>query len=195
MATYPANWVPLEGGLVEGLCRGDEGAFRDLVQRFGQRIFRTAVRILREEEAAQDAVQETLINVFRAARSFRGEAKLSTWINRITVNVCLEMLRKNRRHAERVDADVSELQHLEDEGTQDPRLHLQRQESRERVWQALAALGRKHRIVVYFHDIEGYTIREIAGRLGIPEGTVKSRLFYGREQLRDRLLEQDPARR
>ncbi|HOM99239.1 MAG TPA: sigma-70 family RNA polymerase sigma factor [Acidobacteriota bacterium] len=187
MATFAGDFRTLEGGLVDRLGRGDESAFRELFQQFHQRIYRTAVRILREEEAARDAVQETLVNVFRAANGFRGEAKLSTWINRITINVCLEILRKNKRHADRLEVDISELPHLVDDGRQNPEDSFRRNEVRRRVQLALADLGHKHRIVVYLHDIQGYTIREVAKILGVPEGTIKSRLFYGREELKRRL--------
>lgn len=188
MATYAADLSPLELNLTRSLRHSEDGAFYELFHHFGQRIFRTAMRILKEEESARDAVQETLINIHRAADSFRGEARLSTWINRITVNVCLEMIRKNRRHANRTDEDISEQVTLEDRSSRDPFTELHRAETRERVRRALARLSRKHREVVRMHDLEGFTIKEIAERVGVAEGTIKSRLFYGREVLKRQLV-------
>ncbi len=187
MATYAADFSFLEPNFVEKLQTSDEGAFQELFRRFGQRIYRTALRILKEEESAKDALQETLINIHRAAGTFRGEAKLGTWINRITVNVCLEMIRKNRKHGNRLDDDISENVTLQDVSARDPFRETQRAEVRSRVWKGLARLSRKHRDVVRMHDLEGYTIREIAEHTSVAEGTIKSRLFYGREELKRQL--------
>lgn len=187
MATYAADFSNIDLNLSRSLRHSEDGAFTELFREFGQRIFRTALRILKEEESARDAMQETLINIHRAADSFRGEARLSTWINRITVNVCLEMIRKNRRHANRLEEDISEQVTLQDHRLRDPFAELHRNETRRRVRAALARLSPKHEIVVRMHDIEGYTIREIAEHMGVAEGTIKSRLFYGREELRKQL--------
>lgn len=188
MATYAADFsASLEFNLVERLKKADNRAFQELLKRFGQRIFRTAMRILREEESAKDAVQETLINIHRAASTFRGEARLGTWINRITVNVCLEMIRKNRKHANRTEEDISDRLSLQAPESLDPHRGALRLEAKRRVERALERLSHKHRIVVRMHDIEGYTIREIAETAGVAEGTIKSRLFYGREELKRQL--------
>lgn len=189
MATYAADFSSsLEFNLVERLKEADNLAFQELFKRFGQRIFRTAMRILREEESAKDAVQETMINIHRAADTFRGEARLGTWINRITVNVCLEMIRKNKKHANRIEDDVSEHLSLKTSEDLDPYREAVRVEARRRVDRALSRLSRKHRVVVRMHDLEGFTIREIAEQVNVAEGTIKSRLFYGREELKRQLI-------
>lgn len=187
MATYVAGISGSESTLVEGLRSEDEGAFRHLYEHFKDRILRTAFRILKEEESAKDALQETMINIHRAADTFRGEAKLATWINRITINVCLEILRKNKRHANRVEPDVSEMIGLENSGASSPFRETYREEVADRVYAALARLSPKHEAVVRMHDIEGHTIRAIAEKLDVAEGTIKSRLFYGREELKKQL--------
>jgi RNA polymerase sigma-70 factor, ECF subfamily len=187
MGTYIASVSPFEADLMERIQAREEGAFSELFDRFGNKIFRTALRMLKEEQSAQDALQETFLNVFRAARHFRGDSKVGTWINRIAINVCLEMIRKNRRHDQRLDEDISENATLPDEQGMNPFDTIEQAEIGYRVQRALARLGRKHRPVVRMHDLEGYTIREIAEKLGVAEGTIKSRLFYGREELK-RLL-------
>lgn len=187
MATYIAAVSPLEARLVSRIQLREEGAFQELFHRFRSRIFHTALRILKEEASAQDALQETFLHVYRGARYFRGESRLSTWINRITVNVCLEMLRKNKRHDQRTDEDISEDTTLPDRSSRDPFQLASREETRRRVREALERLNSRHRLVVQMHDIEGFTIREIAQKLRIAEGTVKSRLFYGREALKQAL--------
>jgi RNA polymerase sigma-70 factor (ECF subfamily) len=188
MATYAANLPSIDSVLGDRLRGSDEGVFQEILHQFGQKIFRTALKILKEEESAKDAVQETMINIHRAGTSFRGEAKLSTWINRITVNVCLEMIRKNRKHANRVPEDVSDYLGLEDHRSPNPFRSAHRAEVANRVHSALARLSEKHSRVVRMHDLEGYTIREIAEAIGVAEGTIKSRLFYGREELKKELV-------
>ncbi len=187
MGTYIASVSPFEHELLNRVQERDEDAFRELFGRFQSRIYRTALRILKEEQAAQDALQETFLNIYRAAGRFRGDSKLGTWINRIAVNVCLEMLRKNKKYKYQTDEDVSEDTTLADHHVRDPYHRYQRKEVQERIEQALDRLGGKHQSVVKMHDLEGYTIREIAEQLNVAEGTIKSRLFYGREELKKHL--------
>ncbi len=187
MGSYIATVAPLEATLVDRVQNREEMAFHELFSRFRPKIFRTALRILKEEQSAEDALQETFLNVYRAADRFRGDSKLGTWINRITVNVCLEILRKNKKHSQRTDEDISEQALLPDTRTATPYERTRQNENSRRVWRALDRLGEKHRDVVRLHDLEGYTIREIAEQLEVAEGTVKSRLFYGREELKRRL--------
>lgn len=187
MRAYAANPESWERQLVSGIRNGDEGAFQELFRRFQGNIYGTALRILKEEQAAWDALQETLVNIHRACHKFRGDSKLSTWINRITINVCLEMIRRNRKHRRNLDGDVSEWVHLEDASQRTPYEELCRTDIRKRVRAGISALNERHRKVVWLHDLEGFTIREIAESLKVAEGTIKSRLFYGRRQLRQRL--------
>jgi RNA polymerase sigma-70 factor, ECF subfamily len=187
MGTYIATVSPLEDQLMARIRTRDESAFQELFLHYGSRIYHTALRILKEEQSAEDALQETFMNVYRAANRFRGDSKVGTWINRITVNVCLEMLRKNRKHRQRTETDISEEVNMPDLRRPNPFEQLHRQEVADKVRRALEVLSRKHRLVVRMHDLEGHTIKEIANRLGVAEGTVKSRLFYGREELKRQL--------
>ncbi len=189
MGTYTAGLTPFEIQLMTRIQKSEEGAFQELFDQFRARIYRTALRILKEEESAWDALQETFINVFQAAKCFRGDSKLGTWINRITVNVCLEMIRKNKKHRNQTDEDISEDVNLEDRSAYTPEETFNTQEIRDRVQLALSQLNQRHESVVRLHDLEGFTIREIALQLGVAEGTIKSRLFYGRQELK-KILEQ-----
>ncbi|HSR70635.1 MAG TPA: sigma-70 family RNA polymerase sigma factor [Acidobacteriota bacterium] len=189
MGTYIASVAPMEANLMSRVRNREDGAFHELFHRFQDKIFRTAMRILKEEAAAQDALQETFFNIYRASRSFRGDSKIGTWVNRITVNVCLEMIRKNKKHAQRIDEDISENVFLEDRKIKNPYQKAVQNEARRRVHGALQRLGEKHRTVVDLHDLQGYTIREIASMIDVAEGTVKSRLFYGRQELKKQLTQ------
>ena len=179
--------IRAEEALIAGLKKQDETAFQVLYDTYNRRIHMTAYRIMRDEEAARDAMQESLINVTRAIKNFRGESKLSTWISRITVNVCLEMLRRNKKHQNRTDEDVSESWNLPDTRALDPLRRIEQKEAKGKVRNAMSQLGRKHQVVVSMHDLQGYTIREIAENLAVAEGTIKSRLYYGREALKRQL--------
>jgi RNA polymerase sigma-70 factor, ECF subfamily len=187
MGNYIAAVSPLEAHLMARVQACDEGAFGELFSRFRERIYRTALRILKEDHSAQDALQETFLNIYRGARHFRGDSRLTTWINRITVNVCLEMIRRDKKHAGRIDGDISEKTEFPDPGARTPFEEVSRAETSRKVHHALTQLGEKHRPVVCLHDLKGHTIAEIARILQIPEGTVKSRLYYGREALKKQL--------
>ena len=187
MGNYIATVSPLEAHLMARVQARDEGAFSELFTRFQEKIYRTALRILKEDYSAQDALQETFLNIYRGAKHFRGDSRLTTWINRITVNVCLEMIRKNKKHSHRLDADISETAEFPDPNAT-PFEEASQMETSQKIHSALEGLGDKHSRVVRLHDLEGYTISEIAGIIGVPEGTVKSRLYYGRKSLKKELV-------
>ena len=184
MSSYIAEASPLEASLMARIQNQEEGAFQELFTQFQQRIYRTALRILKEKQFAEDALQETFLNVYRAAPTFRGDSTLGTWMNRIAVNASLEILRRNRKHQQRNDLDISSERTLTDPKQLSPYDYLKKREVGKKVAAGLEKLGEKHREVIYRHDLEGYTIREISIQLNIAEGTVKSRLFYGRELLK-----------
>ena len=163
----------------------DPEACSELFSRYNRKIFNTAYRILGEEASAEDALQETLINVFRGISSFRGDSKISTWISRITINVCLGMLRKTKGR-QQVDLDDDLTRRLPAEPTPftDPLASASLAELSSRVGETFRRMSDKQRDVVRLHDMEGNTIQEIAEILDCPAGTVKSRLFYGRQDFR-----------
>ncbi|MBI4444772.1 MAG: sigma-70 family RNA polymerase sigma factor [Acidobacteria bacterium] len=187
MGSYIATISPGEAVLLERIRTQEEGAFRELLERFGDRIYRTALRILREEQAAQDALQETFLIIHRAIRQFRGDSRIGTWINRITVNVCLGILRQRKKEESCVAEDVSELGMLPAQ-SKDPLEELCSSELRDSIERSLQKIGHKQREVLRLHDLEEKTIAEIAILLNLSEGTVKSRLFYGRLALKKVLV-------
>src|SRR5262245_28928163 len=176
--------------LIHRCKENDEGAYFEFFRLYSRKVFNLAYRILGEESAAEDALQETFLNVYKGMKDFRGDAKLSTWMNRITINVCLGILRKNRQKAtvdlestlEGMEGDVPMT--LEQSERYSPFQALRASEARAQVQAALQCLDDKHRLVVKWHDIDGLTIEEIAARMGCPSGTVKSRLFYGRKEFK-----------
>jgi RNA polymerase sigma-70 factor, ECF subfamily len=171
--------------LLRRCIANDPEACNELFARYNRRIFNTAYRILGEESSAEDALQETLLNVYRGISRFRGDSKISTWISRITINVCLGMLRKgkNRQYAEWDDEYAEDLP-AEPTPFLDPLAHASVEEMRSLIRDAFSRMSDKHGVVVRLHDMDGNTIQEIAGIIGCPAGTVKSRLFYGRQEFK-----------
>ena len=167
-------------------CRtNDQDACNELFERYNRKIFNTAYRILGEESSAEDALQETLLNVYRGISSFRGDSKVSTWISRITINVCLGILRKgkNKQYIELEDELAGDLA-AEPTPFTDPLAYASLEEQRSLVRAAFDRMSEKQGIVVRLHDMEGYTIQEISEIIDCPAGTVKSRLFYGRQEFK-----------
>jgi len=168
-------------------CRlKDRDACNALLERYNRKIYSTAYRILGEHGPAEDAVQETLLNVYRGLASFRGDAQISTWISRITVNVCLGMMRRSKR-SQLIDLEEDLIRVLPADPTRhtDPEEYARADELERQISQVFARMSDKHSKVVRLHDMEGYTIPEIARLIGCPVGTVKSRLFYGRQEFKE----------
>ena len=163
----------------------DPDACNELFARYNRRIFNTAYRILGEESSAEDALQETLLNVYRGLSKFRGDSKFSTWISRITINVCLGMLRKgkNRQYVELEDETAGNLP-AEPSSSLNPLAYTELEELKSLIRETFNRMSDKQGVVVRLHDMEGNTIQQIAEIIDCPTGTVKSRLFYGRQEFR-----------
>ena len=185
LAAEPQTNEEFSVTLLNRCLSNDPDACTELFARYNRKIFNTAYRILGEEASAEDALQETLLNVYRGISSFRGDSKVSTWISRITINVCLGMLRKGK-NKQYVELDDELARDLPAEATSftDPLAHASLEELRFLVQETFSRMSEKQGIVVRLHDMEGHTIQEISKIIGCPVGTVKSRLFYGRQEFK-----------
>jgi RNA polymerase sigma-70 factor, ECF subfamily len=185
LATESQPNEELNMALLNRCLSNDPDACNELFARYNRKIFNTAYRILGEESSAEDALQETLLNVYRGISNFRGDSKVSTWISRITINVCLGMLRKgkNRQFVELEDEVARELP-AESTPFTDPLAYTSLEELRSLVHETFNRMSEKQGIVVRLHDMEGHTIQEISKIIDCPVGTVKSRLFYGRQEFK-----------
>jgi RNA polymerase sigma-70 factor (ECF subfamily) len=167
----------LEDRVLMTRCQeGDVDAFGEIFRRHRDRMWAVAVRTTGDRELASDCVQEAFISAFRRARSYRGDAAVTTWLHRIVVNACLDRLRRERSRPRRA-GDLAELD-LPD--THD------RQSSAETgldVRAALAELPEAQRLALVLVDMHGLSVAEAAEVLQVAEGTVKSRCFRGREAL------------
>jgi RNA polymerase sigma-70 factor (ECF subfamily) len=150
---------------------GDQRAFRLLVERFEPKVAATVVGMLGRVPEADDVGQEVFVRFYRSMDKFRGEAGLGTYLTRIAINQSIKALKRRQSWMKRfttIDAAI------ESRGATDD--HLERAEQTEIVERALSRLSPDHRAVVVLRLIEGYSTRETAGILGVPEGTVMSRL-------------------
>lgn len=153
---------------------GDPDAFDELVRRNRTRMWAVALRTLGDPEEAADAVQDACVSAFRAAGSYRGEARVSTWLHRVVVNACLD---RARRRAARPTVP------LPDQPPADGRDALAERETALEVTKGLQALPEDQRVALVLVDLEGLSVAEAAAVLEVPEGTVKSRCSRGRARL------------
>lgn len=171
--------------LLEQAAAGDQSAFTALVRRHEDRVFGIAIRITGDRADALDATQDTFVAVFRQAGSFRAEAAFTTWLYRVAVNACRDLLRRRRRLPEPTE-EVPE-RPRPGIGTEDLvglRLDLA---------QALARLPDEYRDAVLMHDVGAIPYEEIAQITGVALGTVKSRISRGRRRLAELLEQPAPA--
>lgn len=170
-------------------CRaGDSLAIERLVQSYQQDVYRLALSILDDSDEADDVTQEVFLSALRALESFRGDASLKTWLFSITVNVCRTRLGRHKNLG-RLQQILQSLFHLRSEQAH-PENEAMQNESDAALWRAIHALDDKHRIPIilrYYHDLP---VAEIAETLGVPVGTVHSRLNHAREKLRTLLKEE-----
>ncbi len=180
--------------LARRIATGDQEAFRVLMRRYNQTLYRTARSILKDEAEAEDAVQEAYILAYRAMGAFRGDAKLSTWLIRIVVNEAIARARKRSRRAEIIqlsgepepDADASEM-NMNEAAPEQPEHAASRAETRRLLEAKIDALPDAFRAVFVLRALEELTVEETAASLGIPAATVRTRYFRAKGLLREAL--------
>ena len=185
--------VAREQDLVALCRRGDPAAFARLVALHESMVFNLAARLLGDGEEARDVAQEVFLQVYRTLGRFEGRSSLKTWIYRIVVNQCHNRRRfwhrRGRDREEALDEGLAAPDRFGGGAWQaSPYQQAVAEERARRVQRALLGLRFDQRTVLVLREIEGLSCEEVAGALGIPEGTVKSRLSRAREALRERLL-------
>jgi RNA polymerase sigma-70 factor (ECF subfamily) len=177
-----------EAELVKRARKGDLGAYDELVQRYQERIYATVYHMTANHEDANDLAQEAFIKGFQALKSFKGGSSFYTWVYRIAVNKTINFLkqRKNRSQMSLNDLDFNaehdpDLVALISDKT--PRREAGLTELQEKLNEGMQKLSEPHRLVVTLHDVQGLSHEEIAKIMGCNIGTVRSRLFYARQQL------------
>ena len=184
----------LEADLVKRARRGDLKAYDELVQRYQQRIYATIYHMTSNHEDANDLAQDSFIKAYSALKSFKGGSSFYTWLYRIAVNKTINFLkqRRNKHHFSLNDLDFNtennpDLVALISDKT--PLRDVGLTELQKKLNEALLKLSEPHRMVVVLHDVQGQSHEEIAEIMGCNIGTVRSRLFYARQQLQGFLAE------
>ena len=176
--------------LVTRAQSGDQESFNQLVSRWERPIYALAYRTLGREDDARDVVQDAFLRAYRGLRSFKGEAKFSSWLYRITLNLCRDWIRRERRApvvqvpegtdpVDLADAQASPAESVED--------LVARREMTEAVTRAMSELPEEQRVAILLKEYHGLTFQEIADQLNCPLSTVKTRLYQGLSVLRRRL--------
>jgi RNA polymerase sigma-70 factor (ECF subfamily) len=179
---------PDDSHLIALSIRGDRAAFGELVRRYQERLYHTVYRLIGNADDARDVVQDSFLSAYQSLHQFKGDARFFTWLYRIAVNTAISMKRKHRVV---LSADLRGRKplaepHDESDGSR-PGASLERAEDEMRLQVALSALTAEHRSVLVLKEIEGRRYETIAEILGVPIGTVRSRLHRARLELHDRL--------
>jgi RNA polymerase sigma-70 factor (ECF subfamily) len=176
--------------LVARATAGDLDSFNQLVTRWERPIYALAYRTLGREDEARDVVQEAFLRAYRGLRGFKGEAKFSSWLYRITLNLCRDWIRRERRAPlvqvpEGTDPlDLADQRVAPTESVEDL---VARREMSAAVARAMAELPEEQRVAIMLKEYHGLTFQEIADQLNCPLSTVKTRLYQGLSVLRRRL--------
>lgn len=169
--------------------RGDEHAFETLIGPYLDTTYRLCLRMMGDEQDAADMAQEALVRAWRALGSYKGQSRFSTWLYRVTCNVCLDELRKRKKER------VQSLQELQEEGVepvdpgQTPEMAVERAQTRRELNEAIGQLSQEHRAALVLRDVHGLAYEEIAQILDVNLNTVKSRISRARAALRAILSE------
>ncbi len=183
-----------EAQLISRARNGDADSFELLIQNSRTKAYNIALRYMQNEEDAMDALQESYIKIFRALSRFKEESSFDTWVYRIVVNTCTDMLRK----AKQSRSNISIFQKREDDSdsimeipdsSESPERSLERKEEMARIFSSIEMLPKEQREAILLRDVHGFTYEEIAGILSCSDGTIKSRISRGRMALRKLLLE------
>ncbi|HEV3119751.1 MAG TPA: sigma-70 family RNA polymerase sigma factor [Gemmataceae bacterium] len=178
---------PDDHRLIAECLQGRTAAFGELVRRYQDRLYNTIVRLVGNAEDAQDVVQDAFVNAYQSLGNFKGDSQFFTWLYRIAVNTAISLKRKQRV--------VYSLRggHAEDGGSEPvdnsdfsrPEHALEKTEQERRIQEALNRLSPEHRTVLVLKDIDGQKYEAMAETLGVPIGTIRSRLHRARIELRE----------
>ncbi len=175
--------------IIRNAQNGDIEAFEEIVDLYQKLIYNIAFKMLGNSDDAMEASQEVFLRIYRAIKKFKFDSKFSTWIYRITTNLCLDIIRKNKVNIVSIDKNVQtddgEIIREISDNTLSVENTVLRSEKVEIVRKAILQLQPEYRMVVVLRDIQGLSYSEISLSLELPEGTVKSRINRGRNELKN----------
>ncbi len=182
--------APDERELVRRASQGDESAFELLMRTHESRMYAVALRMCANREDAQDCLQEAMLRIYRAMSNFKFQSSFATWAYRITMNTCLDELRRRKlRTATSLDVLLDTGWSPTDDG-ETPEQYSIASEQRRMLEKAIADLPEDMRAAIVLRDVQGFSYDEIARMLEANVGTIKSRISRGREKLREVLVRQ-----
>ena len=171
--------------MVELALDGDSRAFELLMEKHESKMYAVALRMCKNREDAQDCLQDAMLRIYKALPSFKGQSSFSTWAYRITMNTCLDDLRRKKvRQAQSLDQMLEVGWSPVDENNSTER-HIENSELKRNLSKAIQTLPEEMRAAVVLRDVQGFSYEEIASILSTNVGTVKSRISRGREKLRE----------
>jgi RNA polymerase sigma-70 factor (ECF subfamily) len=181
--------------LIAECLGGNQDAFGELVTRYQTRLYNAALRLVQSPDDAADVVQDAFLNAFQSLHTFKGDAEFFTWLYRIAFNTAISLKRKKRPTVS-LEANAGETGINPDDPSEyvKPGVALERSEAEQQLAAALARLSPEHREVLLLKDIDGLKYEDIAEMLGVPIGTIRSRLHRARLELRDLLVPLDERR-
>ena len=169
--------------LIEGCLNGDEQAWARIVSQYRRKVFNVAYKFVGRHDLAEDLTQEIFLKIFKALGTFDRRANFQTWLISVSRNLCIDHYRSVRKERELVDRSVDAADVSPVSAEPDALVTLERGDRRTMLHQALAQLPDTLRSAVLLRDIQELSYQEIADRLALPEGTVKSRINRGRKEL------------
>ncbi len=187
MASQPDKSSLTDEQLVKRSQRGDTGAYEELVARHRDKVYARAFSMMRNEDDAFDLSQEAWIKGWQRLKQFQGDSSFATWMTRITINLCLDLMRKQKRQRsesiEQMSEETGGVERQMPVVTTNPTEGLERSELRTRIDAAMTQLSEAHRTVLILHEFEELEYKAIAKVMKCSLGTVMSRLFYARRRM------------
>ena len=177
-----------ESLLIQRASEGDAAAFNTLLGQHERRMYAVALRMCGNPEDAQDCLQEAMLRVYRAISGFKGQSSFGTWVYRITMNTCLDELRKRKNRPNTSLDGLLDAGWTPTDAQDTPEQHALRAEVRGSVYGFIRELPEDMRAAVVLRDIQGLSYEDIAQALDTNVGTVKSRISRGREKLREKIM-------
>lgn len=187
-----------DAAMVKAVLEGDGTAYRGLVEKYQNRVYQLTYGVVRNKEDARDLTQEAFVKAYNNLSSFRLEASFYTWLYRIAMNLGIDFVRKRKRRKTSPgfeediatrddDGGIADAHHIES-----PSRSLERKQLYRKIMDCLEKLPEDQKQVILLRELEGLSYREISDVMGIPEGTVMSRLFYARKKMQGMLTEERP---
>ena len=177
-----------ERDMIERASRGDAAAFNHLMAQHERRMYAVALRMCGNREDAQDCLQEAMLRVYRAIGGFKGQSSFSTWVYRITMNTCLDELRRKKNRQNTSLDNLLDMGWSPADESNAPEKQAMRSELRRNLNRAIQELPEEMRSAIVLRDIRGFAYEEIADMLNVNIGTIKSRISRGREKLREKIM-------